>query len=161
MTLRRFPLLALLLGATALGPAYAQAPAAPKPATAKTTAKTTAKKTAAARPAPAAPVASIQPEDRARAMTDKMTQALGLTFEQSKRVQQINLQSIQRVEEARQTHIKDLPRMRAEIDRVGTSRLSLLKDVLTEQQFRSYAAMREKKMGIPEALKQQADAADQ
>lgn len=94
-------------------------------------------------------------------MTAKMTEALDLTFEQGKRVQQINLQSIQRVEEMRKTYIKDLPRMRAEIDRVGTSRLSLLKDVLSEQQFRSYATMREKKMGIPEALKQQADAAEQ
>ncbi len=89
-------------------------------------------------------------------MTVSMAQALGLTADQSKRVQQINLQSVERVEEARRTYARQLSLMAAEIDKIGQSRLSLLKDALSEQQFRAYAAMREKKLGIPEALKQQA-----
>lgn len=89
-------------------------------------------------------------------MTISMVQALGLAAVQAKRVQEINLLSVQRVEEARHTYVRQLARMRAEIELIGNSRLSLLKDVLTEQQFRAYAAMREKKMGIPQALKQQA-----
>ena len=106
---------------------------------------------------PAGPAAgSIKPEDRARQMTSSMTQALGLMTEQIARVQEINLQAVQRVEDARRTFARQLPRMRAEIDLIGRSRLSLLKNVLTEQQFRAYATMREQKMGIPEALKQQA-----
>ena len=89
-------------------------------------------------------------------MTTSMTQALGLAATQVERVQAVNLLSVQRVEEARRTYARKLKRMHAEIDLIGNSRLSLLKDVLTEQQFKAYAAMREKKMGIPEALKQQA-----
>jgi hypothetical protein len=149
MVFARFAFM-LLMGATAVQ-AHAQStskPAAParKPAAAQP-----------ARPQPAAPpVGGIKPEERARQMTASMTQALGLTPDQSKRVQQINQQSIERVEEARRTFARQLSQMAAEVDKIGQSRLSLLKDVLTEQQFRSYAAMREKKMGIPEALKQQA-----
>lgn len=89
-------------------------------------------------------------------MTTSMTQALGLAAAQTQRVHEINLFSVKRVEEARRTYARQLPRMRAEIELIGNSRLSLLKDALTEQQFRAYAAMREKKMGIPDVLKQQA-----
>ncbi len=108
------------------------------------------------KPAAAAPASSIKPEEQAQKMTISMVQALGLAAVQAKRVQEINLLSVQRVEEARHTYVRQLARMRAEIELIGNSRLSLLKDVLTEQQFRAYAAMREKKMGIPQALKQQA-----
>jgi hypothetical protein len=85
-----------------------------------------------------------------------MTQALGLTSEQAKEAQKINLLSVQRVEEARAVYAKQLPKFRAEMELIAGSRLSMLKDVLSEQQFRAYDAMREKKMGIPQALKQQA-----
>lgn len=98
----------------------------------------------------------MKPEERARQMTASMTQSLGLNSAQQAKVQEINLTAIQRVEEARRTYARQLRRMRAEIDLIGNSRLGLLKDALTEQQFRAYTAMREKKMGIPEALKQQA-----
>ncbi len=143
----RFSLaLALVWGAGAI-PAAAQAavkPSAPK----------AARPPAASKPAPAP--AGIKPEERARQMTASMTQALGLAAEQVKKVQEINLLSVQRVEEARRTYARKLPQMRAEIELIGNSRLSLLKDVLTAAQFRAYDVMREQKMGIPEALKQQA-----
>lgn len=139
--------------------ARAQSPAPPaKAAAAKPKPAASAKSPAVkagAQPAPA-PAVGLKPEDRAREMTTSMTQALGLAAPQVTHVQAINLLSVQRVEEARRTFARKLPRMRAEIELIGNSRLSLLKDVLTEQQFRTYAAMREKKMGIPEALKEQA-----
>ncbi len=151
----------LLLGAllSAAGAACAQVPAK---AAAKAQAKTPAKAPAKAplqtgKPAlMAPPTGGVKPEDRARELTTSMAEALHLAPDQIKRVQEINLLSVQRVEEARRTFARQLPRMRAEIDLIGESRLTLLKNVLTEQQFRAYTAMRERKMGIPEALKQQA-----
>ena len=162
----RVALLAGLLGSTTLAthaqttPAKAATAPKARPAASQaapiksTTAKPVPARTATQPALP--PVGGIKPEDRARQMTTSMTQALGLAATQVERVQAINLLSVQRVEEARRTYARKLKRMHAEIDLIGNSRLSLLKDVLTEQQFKAYAAMREKKMGIPEALKQQA-----
>ena len=157
MVIARFTLLCALLSASTLTFAQAQTgtkPARPpgKPATGQAPPKPAPKPAAPTPPPPA----GIKPEDRAREMTASMTKALGLAAPQAARVQEINLLSVQRVEEARRTYARQLPRMHAEIELIGNSRLSLLKDVLTEQQFKAFAAMREKKMGIPEALKQQA-----
>ena len=174
MVVHRIILLTALVSATLVGTAQAQAPAAAggKSGAGKKAATATGAKAAPGKKpgadqgsgagstsAAPAPASGVKPEERAREMTVKMTQALGLTPEQAKRVQAINLQSVERVEEARRTYVRQLPRLQHEIDVIGQSRLSLLKDVLTEQQFRAYAAMREKKMGIPDALKKQAEAA--
>ena len=102
------------------------------------------------------PAARIKPEDRARELTTSMKDALGLNTTQVNQIQEINLKSVLGVEEARQTYARQLPQMRAQIERIGNTRLSLIKGVLTEQQFRAYTAMREQKMGITDALKQQA-----
>ena len=125
-------------------------------AVATTAAQPSTTRRATAAQASPAPASAMKPEERARQMTASMTQSLGLNSAQQAKVQEINLTAIQRVEEARRTYARQLRRMRAEIDLIGNSRLGLLKDALTEQQFRAYTAMREKKMGIPEALKQQA-----
>ena len=147
----RFSLALALVWAAGVLPAAAQAAV-------KHPAPKAAQPSAASKPAskPAPRPVGIKPEERARQMTASMTQALGLAAEQVKKVQEINLLSVQRVEEARRTYARQLPQMRAEIELIGNSRLSLLKDVLTAAQFRAYDVMREQKMGIPEALKQQA-----
>ncbi|MBC7446716.1 MAG: hypothetical protein H7330_01500 [Hymenobacteraceae bacterium] len=160
MLIPRFILLSTLLSIGAIGPVRSQTitksdkPPAVRPAPARTGRATPARAATKQLPVPAAN--SIKPEERAQQMTTSMTQALGLAAAQTQRVHEINLFSVKRVEEARRTYARQLPRMRAEIELIGNSRLSLLKDALTEQQFRAYAAMREKKMGIPDVLKQQA-----
>ena len=100
--------------------------------------------------------AKIAPEVRARQMTASMTRALGLIPAQATLVQEINLQSIQNVEKARRTYARQLLQMHAQIDLIGRSRLSLLKNVLSDQQFRDYITMREQKMGVSDADKQAA-----
>ena len=152
-----------LLGAPT-GAAWAQASTTPKPVAKSATKPTKAaarpagavrKASKAAKPAPVLPpVGGIAPEVRARQMTASMTRALGLIPAQATRVQEINLQSIQNVEGARRTYARQLPQMHAQIDLIGRSRLSLLKNVLSDQQFRDYITMREQKMGVPDADKQ-------
>ncbi|WP_156126360.1 hypothetical protein [Hymenobacter sp. DG25B] len=99
----------------------------------------------AARPAPAA----AKVEERATALTENMQKALGLTPQQTEKVQQINLNSVRNVETVRLKYRNDLRKMAALIDDIGQSRLSSLKDVLTPPQFDRYQRKREEKMGVP------------
>ncbi|WP_303312471.1 hypothetical protein [Hymenobacter sp. BT730] len=101
----------------------------------------------AARPTPAPPTAKV--EERASALTANMQKALGLTPQQTEKVQQINLTSVRNVETVRLKYRSDLRKMAALIDDIGQSRLSSLKDVLTPQQFDRYQRKREEKMGVP------------
>lgn len=109
---------------------------------------------AAAAARPAAPAArpalnDAQIEARANALTDNMRQALALTPQQAERVRQINLTSVRSVETARQTYRQDVRKMAAVVDDIGQSRMALLKEALTPQQFNTYQRKREEKMGIP------------
>lgn len=122
----------------------------------KTKTKTTATKPAGK---PAAPKGETEEEraarlqkidTRARAMTATMAGKIGLSLEQQVEVNKINRLSIEQVEAAKVKYIKNLKKMNAEIQNIGTSRLSLLKDVLSPEQFDAYMKKREEKMGIPQ-----------
>lgn len=132
-----------------LVPGLTQAQTAAKP---KTAASTTAKpkavtpaKASAAAPAPAAD----KVEARAKALTDNMRQALGLTPPQVAKVNQINLTSVRGVETARLRYRTDLRKLNGVVEDIGQSRLAALKDVLSADQFMRYQRKREEKMGVP------------
>lgn len=112
--------------------------------------------TAAPAAAPTRPAASAAPalnpaqvEARANALTDNMQKALALTPQQTEKVRQINLISVRGVETARQTYRRDVRKMAAVVDDIGQSRLAMLKETLTPQQFDKYQRKREEKMGVP------------
>src|SRR5690349_2482499 len=88
--------------------------------------------------------------EKAQAMTDNMSKHLALTFDQQQKVKKINEKSIMEVELARVRYKKNLKKMNLEIQNIGTSRMSLLKDVLTASQFQTYNQKRAEKMGIQE-----------
>lgn len=161
---------ALLLGVLLISPRAATAQSAPK-SPAKTGAKAPANvgkpnrpgkpavKSRAKAPKPAPPlppVGGIRPEARATQLTEQMRSALSLTPQQVPQVQAINLRSVQQIEEAHNALIKQLPRLRARVEAIGETRLSLLYDVLSPEQFRTYTALREKKLGIPQQAAKQA-----
>ncbi|MFC5271830.1 hypothetical protein [Adhaeribacter terreus] len=93
--------------------------------------------------------------EKGRALTQNMDKNLRFSPEQFEAVLKINQQSISQVEYAKVRYIKRLRKMNAEIQNIGSSRLSLLKDVLTPQQFQKYNQKREEKMGIPGTSPQQ------
>ena len=88
-------------------------------------------------------------EAKANALTLNMQQNLGLRGPQLDRVRQINLRSVGDVERARIQYLRDPRKMVRVVDAVSESRMTLLKDVLTPQQFDKYQRKREEKMGIP------------
>ena len=88
--------------------------------------------------------------EKAQALTDNMTKGLNLSFDQQQKVKKINEKSVREVELARVRYKKNLKKMNAEIQNIGSSRLSLLKDVLTAQQFQVYNQKRAEKMGVQE-----------
>ena len=88
--------------------------------------------------------------EKAQAMTENMNKHLNLSFDQQQKVKKINEKSIKEVELARVRYKKNLKKMNIEIQNIGSSRMSLLKDVLTEQQFATYNQKRAEKMGIQE-----------
>lgn len=88
--------------------------------------------------------------EKAQALTDNMSKGLNLTFDQQQKVKKINEKSIREVELARVRYKKNLKKMNLEIQNIGSSRMSLLKDVLTAQQFQAYNQKRAQKMGIEE-----------
>ncbi|RPD47990.1 hypothetical protein DNI29_11210 [Hymenobacter sediminis] len=140
---------ALLLTAPAALFAQTTPAAKPKPKPAASTAAPTR---------PAAPNPA-QVEARANALTDNMQKALALTPQQVEKVRQINLISVRGVETARQTYRQDVRKMAAVIDDIGQSRLSMLKEALTAQQFDRYQRKREEKMGVPSGQGAQGNAA--
>lgn len=140
-------LLTLLLSAPAS--LLAQTAAKPKPKPAAT----------AATPVRAAAPNPAQVEARANALTDNMQKALALTPQQVEKVRQINLVSVRGVETARQTYRQDMRKMAAVVDDIGQSRLAMLKETLTPQQFDKYQRKREEKMGVPSGQGAQGNAA--
>ena len=89
--------------------------------------------------------------EKANALTANMQQNLGLRGPQLDRVREINLRGVEGVERARRQHLRDPRKMASVIDDISATRMSLLKDVLTPQQFDKYQRKREEKMGIPNA----------
>ncbi|GAB2786482.1 3-oxoacyl-ACP reductase-like protein [Hymenobacter luteus] len=141
---------ALLLATPAALLAQTTPAAKPKP---KPAAAATAAPTRPAAPNPA------QVEARANALTDNMQKALGLNPQQVEKVRQINLISVRGVETARQTYRQDVRKMAAVIDDIGQSRMAMLKETLTPQQFDKYQRKREEKMGVPSGQGAQGNAA--
>jgi hypothetical protein len=98
---------------------------------------------------PLAAASATSPEDRANALTANMTPALGLTPAQVEKVRAINLNSVRKVEAARQRFRQEPDKLRGYIEDIGLARLEQLKEVLTPAQFTRYQRKREEKMGIP------------
>jgi Spy/CpxP family protein refolding chaperone len=112
---------------------YAQAPAAQKNGTAQSAPKTV--------------------EQRADEITAGMVKNLRLSSKQATALKDINRNSMQQAEEARKKH-RDEPRTLAQqMDIISQTRLSQIKDVLTEQQFAQYQSRREEKMGVPKEMR--------
>ncbi|SMB98554.1 hypothetical protein SAMN00120144_3842 [Hymenobacter roseosalivarius DSM 11622] len=88
-------------------------------------------------------------EARAKALTDNMRQALGLTPQQVIKVNQINLNSVRGVETARLRYRTNLRKLNGVVEDIGSARMSALKDVLSADQFTRYQRKREEKMGVP------------
>lgn len=88
-------------------------------------------------------------EQRAQELTAGMVKHLRLSAAQAKKVQAINLLSMQQAEEARQKHKTDPRQFAQQMDVISESRLTRIKDVLTPQQFAQYQQRREEKMGVP------------
>jgi hypothetical protein len=120
-------------------PAKAAKPAVKKPAEEKYTAETPEQKVAREKMA----------IEKGRALTQNMDKNLHFTPQQYEDVLKINQRSISQAEYAKVRYIKRLKKMNAEIQNIGASRLSLLKDVLSLQQFEAYNRKREEKMGMP------------
>ncbi|WP_143434972.1 hypothetical protein [Hymenobacter roseosalivarius] len=131
-----------------LAPGLTQAQTATKP---KTAASTAAKPKAAtpARPSAAPMPPADKVEARAKALTDNMRQALGLTPQQVIKVNQINLNSVRGVETARLRYRTNLRKLNGVVEDIGSARMSALKDVLSADQFTRYQRKREEKMGVP------------
>ena len=87
--------------------------------------------------------------EKGRALTENMDKNLHFTPKQYEEVLKINQRSISQVEYAKVRYIKNLRKMNNEIQNIGASRMSLLKDVLTQQQFEKYNQKRAEKMGLP------------
>jgi hypothetical protein len=87
--------------------------------------------------------------EKGRALTENMNKNLHFTPEQYEDVLKINQRSISQAEYAKVRYIKRLKKMNSELQNIGSSRMSLLKDVLTPQQFDAYNRKREEKMGLP------------
>ena len=141
----------LILGTTA-GFAQANKGADTK---AKTKTKTTNTTTAAKKPSKEELAAAKAARDKmiaekAQALTENMSKNLNLTFEQQQKVKKINEKGVREVELARVRYKKNLKKMNIEIQNIGASRMSLLKDVLTDPQFQAYNQKRSEKMGIQE-----------
>lgn len=128
-----------------------------------TTVKTKTKTTAPAKAKTEVPTAPPQVDEakieaQAKGLTQNLKQALGLTPQQEEKVLQINQRCIRQVEVARIQYRQDLRKLNSVIDDVGSSRLTLLKDVLTPAQFNKYQQAREKKMGVPNVTGNQGNA---
>ncbi|MBB6610749.1 hypothetical protein H7F15_06845 [Pontibacter sp. Tf4] len=101
-------------------------------------------------PAQSAP-ASL--EQRATAITNGMVKHLQLNPEQARRLAEVNLNSMKMAEEAKKKYKKDPKKVVAQLDAISETRLSLIKDILTPQQFAQYQQRREEKMGVPNEIK--------
>ncbi|TXK51901.1 hypothetical protein FVR03_02910 [Pontibacter qinzhouensis] len=97
----------------------------------------------------ATPASGKTVEQRAQEITAGMAKHLGLTPDQVKKVGAINLASMQHAEAAKNQY-KDNPKMlMQQMDMIGQTRLSQIKEVLSPVQFAQYQQRREEKMGVP------------
>ncbi len=87
-------------------------------------------------------------EQRAQTMTTAMMNHLKLSGAQAKKIQELNLYSIQMVERAKRDLKNDPAKLKAMVDQISSSRLSSIKEVLTPTQFTQFNAHRERKMGV-------------
>lgn len=81
------------------------------------------------------------PEERAKSQTAQMTEELKLTSEQEKEVGEINLAYAIKLVEARQGASGDRSAMRANMEAMMKEKSEALKEVLTEEQFKSFEEM--------------------
>jgi len=87
---------------------------------------------------------------RASTITAGMVKNLHLNAEQAKKLQAINLASMQSAEAAKEKYKGDPRRIAAQMDIISQTRLSQIKDALTPLQFQQYQQRREEKMGVPQ-----------
>lgn len=109
--------------------AYAQAPAAPRAGAAQSAPKTV--------------------EQRADEITAGMVKNLRLVPQQAAKLKDVNRNSIRFAEEARAKYKSNPRKLAEQMDIISQTRLSQIKDILTEQQFAQYQSRREEKMGVP------------
>ncbi|WP_242928715.1 hypothetical protein [Pontibacter vulgaris] len=88
-------------------------------------------------------------EQRAEAITASMAKNLRLTPDQVKKVQAINLESMRNAEKVQKKYKADPKQVVQQMDIISQTRLSRIKDVLTQPQFEQYQQRREEKMGVP------------
>lgn len=92
-------------------------------------------------------------EQRADEITAGMVKNLRLTPKQATALKDINRNSMLLAEDARKKHRDDPRKTAQQMDLISQTRLSQIKDVLTEQQFAQYQARREEKMGVPKEMR--------
>ena len=127
--MKKAALAAILFAAVATA-AVAQAPAGQKKATTAQSAPKTV-------------------EQRADEITAGMVKNLRLTPKQATDLKDVNRNSMRHAEEARAKYKADPRKLAEQMDIISQTRLSLIKDILTEQQFAQYQSRREEKMGVP------------
>ena len=147
----------LLLGSAPL--VLAQAPAAAivktkvkpvgQPSVKTKTALAMATKSASAPVADAAAPSEAMVDAKANALTANMQRNLGLSPQQTEKVRVINRRAVEQVESARLRYRADPRKLAGLVESIGSSRLSVLKDVLAPAQFDKYQRKREEKMGVP------------
>ena len=88
-------------------------------------------------------------EQRADEITAGMVKNLRLSPKQATELKDVNRSSLKFAEEARKKHRDNPPKLAQQMDMISQTRLSQIKDILTEQQFAQYQSRREEKMGVP------------
>lgn len=78
-----------------------------------------------------------------------MVKNLRLTPKQATELKDINRNSMRHAEETRTKYKADPRKLAEQMDIISQTRLSQIKDILTEQQFAQYQSRREEKMGVP------------
>ncbi|WP_299707677.1 hypothetical protein [uncultured Pontibacter sp.] len=88
-------------------------------------------------------------EQRADDITAGMVKNLRLSPKQAAELKDVNRNSMKFAEEARKKHRNNPRKLAEQMDIISQTRLSQIKDLLTEQQFDQYQSRREEKMGVP------------
>ncbi|PKV76191.1 hypothetical protein [Pontibacter ramchanderi] len=88
-------------------------------------------------------------EQRADEITAGMVKNLRLSPKQAAQLKDVNRSSMKFAEEARKKYRDNPPKLAQQMDIISQTRLSQIKDILTEQQFAQYQSRREEKMGVP------------
>lgn len=88
-------------------------------------------------------------EQRADEITAGMVKNLRLSPKQAAELKDVNRSSMKFAETARKKYRDNPPKLAQQMDMISQTRLSQIKDILTEQQFAQYQSRREEKMGVP------------